>query len=114
MTNLERATGHLQNLLKVIDCYGESLTVEQITYRDAAQLFLQNLAAESSESSAVGLKKYDPLWNDLNSLLSFLTSYGTVEKLVKDYYAQFNNDAPSWLLRNYIDKLQKRLDEASS
>ena len=80
------------------------------------------------------MKKYDPLWQDLNNLLALLESYGTVEKLVqeyfvnrnnneppmtilelvKDYFAKFNNDAPPKLLRMYMDKLQKRLNEAES
>jgi hypothetical protein len=58
------------------------------------------------------MKKYDPLWQDINNLLAFLESYGTVENLVREYFAQFNNDAPPKLLRLYMDKLQKRLDEA--
>lgn len=76
------------------------------------------------------MKKYDRLYQDLNNLLAFLESYGTVEKLVKEYFAQpnnppknvpmlvkeyfakFGNDAPPQLLRGYMDKLQKHLDEA--
>ena len=34
------------------------------------------------------MKKYDPLWQDLNNLLALLESYGTVEKLVKEHFAK--------------------------
>jgi hypothetical protein len=80
------------------------------------------------------MKKHDRLWQDLNNLLAFLESYGTVEKLVKEYFSQpnndnppknvpklveeyfakYGNDAPPQILRSYIDKLQKHLDEAMS
>lgn len=49
------------------------------------------------------------LYNDLNTLLSFLRSANVVE-LVRAHYSTFNNDAPPILLVDQIEKLQKHLD----
>lgn len=49
------------------------------------------------------------LYNDLNTLLSFLRSANVVE-LVRAHYSIYNNDAPPILLEDQIKKLQKHLD----
>ena len=57
------------------------------------------------------MKKYDPLWSDINNLLSHLEAFNTVG-FVEEYYAKFDNLAPKWLLEKSIQKLQKHLDQA--
>ena len=60
------------------------------------------------------MKKYDPLWKDLNNLLSMLSSPmpNNVVEIVRQYYAQFNNDAPPSILKSYVERLQNHLNEA--
>ncbi len=72
----------------------------------------------SSEDARIGstpigdiMKKYDPLWNEINNLLSLLDGCEVVS-LVRDYYAKYNNSAPPGLLKSHMEKLQKLLDEA--
>jgi hypothetical protein len=55
------------------------------------------------------MKKYDELWHDINTLLSFQT-----KNLVENYYKPFGNDAPAELLQSQMDKLQKTLNEAEN
>lgn len=63
------------------------------------------------------MKKYGKLWNELNTLLSYLEGCNpdcSVVKLVNDHFAKYNNDAPGYLLQKQIELLQKRLDEAET
>jgi acyl-CoA hydrolase len=55
------------------------------------------------------MKKYDPLWSDLNTLLAHLNEFNVV-KLVQDEFAKHHNSAPGLLLNSSIKKLQTRLD----
>lgn len=57
------------------------------------------------------MKKYDPLWHDINTLLSQLQSLNVIE-LVWYHYTKYNNNAPSKLLQLQIEKVQKQLDDA--
>lgn len=57
------------------------------------------------------MNKYDPLWLDLNNLLSYLRSSNVVS-LVNDYYFQYGNHAPGYLLKSQIDIVQKHLDDS--
>ena len=59
------------------------------------------------------MKKDDPLWSDVNNLLSFLRSAGCLS-IVDQHFAKLNNDAPGLILKRYISKLQKHLDEAEN
>jgi len=59
------------------------------------------------------MKKHDPLWQDINTLLSYLrTGRLNAVYLVDRPFLKYGNSAPGELLRRQIDKLQKRLDEA--
>lgn len=60
------------------------------------------------------MRKYDELWNDINTLLFFLrgSSMSVVELVDRYFLDKFGNDAPGILLQEQIDKLQKRLDDA--
>ena len=62
------------------------------------------------------MKKYDPLWQEINTLLSYLRAGGAfdVVKLVDAHFLQFGNTAPGELLNRQILKLQKRLNEAEN
>lgn len=60
------------------------------------------------------MKKYDDLWNELNTLLTYLDRGSVkVTRLVNDFYfGNYGNSAPASLLQEQIDIIQKRLDEA--
>jgi len=57
------------------------------------------------------MKAYDPLYSELNKLLSHLEAFEAV-RLVEEYFARFDNPAPPKLLKSSIDKLQQMLNEA--
>ena len=59
------------------------------------------------------MKRFDPLYIELNTLLSHLEGFDAV-KLVREHFAQYNNPAPPLLLTKAIEKLQKRLEEAEN
>ncbi len=56
------------------------------------------------------MKKYDPLWQSINKLLTMLER--DVDRIDEYYLGKFGNDAPGLLLRSEMKKLQKFLDEA--
>jgi hypothetical protein len=70
------------------------------------------------------MEKYDELWNDLNTLMSYLKgnpafrtandSYGyeVVQLINNRYKTMYNNTAPGILLKDALDKIQKHLDSA--
>ncbi len=57
------------------------------------------------------MRKYDELYDDINTLLSNLRSYKVI-KLVNDFYLPFGNEAPGEGLQRSIDKLYDHLDWA--
>lgn len=60
------------------------------------------------------MKKYDPLWHLINSLLAQLKSFN-IRKRVDDYYLYvFDNPAPGECVSETMDKLQRLLDEAEA
>lgn len=58
------------------------------------------------------MKKYDPLWSNINNLLSYLRTSNAVDR-VNDYYlGQFDNPAPGKIIQIEMDKLQEKLNKA--
>ena len=55
------------------------------------------------------MEKYDTLWQDINTILSYLRHDIAI---IDSYYKEYDNDAPGSLYREQINKLQKHLDEA--
>lgn len=76
-------------------------------------MVVEILPLESFFSSVYQTKmKYrDEVWSDLNNLLAHLRSFNTI-KLIEDYYKSYDNSAPSQLVREDMDRLQKHLDNA--
>jgi hypothetical protein len=60
------------------------------------------------------MRKYDDLWNDINTLLFYLRSgsFDVVKLVNEHFFVKYGNEAPGLLLAQQIEKLQKRLDEA--
>ncbi len=53
------------------------------------------------------------IWTEINNLLRTLDDLEVV-KLVREHYAKYGNSAPPVVLQRYMDKLQKRWDEANA
>lgn len=51
------------------------------------------------------------LWNDLNTLLTFLREFYVVGLVAKRFYSQHGNSAPHTLLADQIQTVQKHLDK---
>lgn len=59
------------------------------------------------------MEKYGELWNDINTMLSYLRSEPfTVPWLMDEFFLkQYGNSAPGELMRMQIEKLQQHLDK---
>lgn len=60
------------------------------------------------------MKKYDDMWNDINTLLRFLDGGPkSAADCLDDYFLKkFGNSAPGELLRSQIEIVQKHLENA--
>ena len=54
---------------------------------------------------------YDEVWQDVNTLLSYIRA-SDVQELIDAKYAKYNNNAPGNLFKVQVARLQKHLDDA--
>jgi hypothetical protein len=84
----------------------------QISDEEATVLTKRITEACRRELSA--MRKYDDLWDELNTLLYYLRSdnFSVVHLVNEHFLVKHGNAAPGILLQQQIQKLQKRLDES--